>query len=222
MDLKAAIFDMDGTLINSLIAWEFIWKSVGDFCGIENFKPKEEHDRLARTMLYRDAIGMICREYNLNKDPQEVFLVAVKTLESFYATTVECKEGVIEFLEYLKSKNVKMCIATASDMHLLSVAIKHCGLDKYFSIFSSCKDVGKGKDSPQVFIRAAELLGVEISDAWVFEDSCTAIKTAAAAGFKTVAVFDANNYGQAEMQAVASEYIAKGETLMKLVAQGKI
>ncbi|MBQ2754656.1 MAG: HAD hydrolase-like protein [Clostridia bacterium] len=64
----------------------------------------------------------------------------------FYSEEVELKEGVAEFLEYLNSNGVKMCIAFATDIELIKIAVKHCNIEKYFTDILSCAETGKGKD----------------------------------------------------------------------------
>ena len=90
-------------------------------------------------------------------------------------------------------------------------------LYKYFPKVFSCGAIGKGKEHPDVFLMAAEYLGTEIGETVIFEDSLVAIETAVAAGFKTVGIYDRNNYGQDKIAEIANEYIADSETLLKLI-----
>ncbi len=216
--IKGAIFDMDGTLINSLIVWDMLWEDMGKkYLGREGFRPTKEDDKAVRTLIAVDALDLIHKNYGIGDSTEELNSFWDEYVTKFYAETVEIKDGVYEFLDELKSRDVKMCLASATDKKLLMVAIEKLGLGKYFSELLSCGDIGKGKEEPDIFLLAKEHLGTTLEETCVFEDSCVAIKTANKAGFKTVAIYDPFNYGQEEMKAVADEYIEKGETLLKLV-----
>ena len=127
------------------------------------------------------------------------------------------KEGVVKFLDFCLEKGIKMCIASATDVSLLKVVIEKFSFDKYFSDVLSCADIGKGKEEPDVFIKALDTLGTELSETCVFEDSQVAIETAHKAGFMTVGIFDRNNYGQDIIKKTADLYIGENETLLKLI-----
>jgi len=216
--IKGAIFDMDGTLINSLIVWDMLWEDMGKkYLGREGFRPTKEDDKAVRTLTAAGAMELIHNNYGIGENVEELLNFWDEYVIKFYTEVVEIKDGVYEFLDELKSRGVKMCLASATDKKLLMVAIEKLGLGKYFSELLSCGDIGKGKEEPDIFLLAKEHLGTSLEETCVFEDSCVAIMTANKAGFKTVAIYDQFNYGQEEMKAVADEYIARGETLLKLV-----
>ena len=216
--IKGAIFDMDGTLIDSLCVWDMSWEAMGKkFLGVDGFRPSKEDDKAVRTMLLSDAMDLIHEHYNMGKSGKELLDFVEEFDSNFYRYTVLAKPGVYEFLDELESRGIKMCLASATDKKLLTIAIEKLGLNKYFSELFSCGDIGKGKEEPDIFMIAKDHLGTEIAETCVFEDSLLAIKTANKAGFKTVAIYDKNNYGQEEMKKIADEYIADGETLVKLV-----
>ncbi|MFA7636187.1 MAG: HAD family phosphatase [Monoglobales bacterium] len=218
MKIKGAIFDMDGTLVDSLGFWNILWRKVGaEYLGDEGFRPSEEDDKKVRTMLLKDAMELIHKNYNAAKSGEELSEFANDTIIDFYENVVVLKQGVKEFLEYLKNKNVKMCIASATEKSLVELVLNHCGIKEYFPKLISCADIGKGKDSPEVFVAALEYLGTSINDTWVFEDSLVAIKTAADYGLKTVGIYDENNFGQDEIKEISEYYIDKNESLLKLI-----
>lgn len=218
MDFKAAIFDMDGTLINSLIFWDYLWAELGKrFLNNKDFKPSVEDDKKVRTATYKDAMQLIHDNYNICESGEQLLCVANELLIDFYSNTVELKSGVKEYLEYLKSKNIKMCVASATARDMVILAMKHCGIEEYFLEVFSCADLGKGKDEPDIYLQTVKFLGEEIEDICLFEDSVVAIETATKIGLPTVAIYDCFNYGQERMREIANEYIADGETLLKLV-----
>ena len=217
MDIKVAIFDMDGTLVDSLMLWDVFWSTFGErYLNDKSFVPSLEDDKKVRTLTLKDAMHLIHRNYNLGESGEELLALANTILNDFYANSVELKSGVREFLERCKNKGVKMCIASATAPELIDVAMKHCDIGKYFLKVFSCGTIGKGKDQPDVFLQAAEFLGAEIKETWLFEDSLTAIETATKIGMPTVGIYDRYNFGQDRIKKIATEYIAEGETLLKL------
>lgn len=218
MEIKAAIFDMDGTLVDSLMVWNVLWSRLGKkFLDDESFMPSEEDDKKVRTLTLKDAMALIHNNYGFGEDGEELLALANAMAVDFYANHVELKAGVRDFLEHCKKTGVKMCIASATATELIELAMEHCSLKQYFSGIFSCGKIGKGKEEPDVFLQAAEFLGENVKETWIFEDSLVAIKTAVKVGFPTVGIYDRFNFGQDEIKKIANEYIADGETLMKLV-----
>ncbi len=216
--IKGAIFDMDGTLIDSLCLWDMMWEAFGErYLGRKGFRPSAEADKAVRTMTLKDAMAMVHETYGLAESGEALWRAANDIIRDFYETKVQLKPGAREFLDHCRQAGIKMCIASASGPKLLKVAIDHCEIGDYFSHVLSCAQVGKGKDEPDIYLAAMEKLGTALEETCVFEDSHVAIETAHKLGMKTVAIYDRYNYGQEIMRAVADEYIADGETLMRLV-----
>lgn len=218
MNIKAAIFDMDGTLVDSLMLWDVIWATFGEkYLNDKTFTPSVEDDKKVRTLTLKDAMTLIHKNYNLGESGEELLAETNRIMTDFYANSVELKDGVREFLEHCKNNGVKMCIASATAPELIHIALKHCDIEKYFLKIFSCGTIGKGKDQPDVFLQAVDFLGTEIKDTWVFEDSLTAIETATKIGMPTVGIYDKFNYGQDIIKEIATEYINSTETLIKLI-----
>lgn len=218
MYIKAAIFDMDGTLVDSLMLWDVLWSNFGEhYLNDKNFTPTVEDDKKVRTLTLKDAMTLIHDNYNFGESGEELLREANLIVNDFYSNSVELKEGAREFLEHCKSSGVKMCIASATAAELIHTALKRCDIDKYFLKVFSCGEIGKGKDEPDVFLQAADFLGTETKDTWVFEDSLTAIETATRLGMPTVGIYDKYNYGQDRITEIATEYVGSSETLIKLI-----
>ena len=218
MNIKAAIFDMDGTLVDSLMLWDILWSTFGErYLNYKSFTPSAEDDKRVRTLTLKDAMKLIHDNYNIGESAESLLTETSRIMNDFYANSVELKDGVREFLEHCKSRGVKMCIASATAPELIHIALKHCDIEKYFLKIFSCGAIGKGKDEPDVFLQAVDFLGTEIKDTWVFEDSLTAIETATKIGMPTVGIYDKFNYGQDIIKEIATEYINSTETLIKLI-----
>ena len=202
--LKGAIFDFDGTLFDSMFVWETAGEIYLSSLGIntkENLKNSLKSMSLVQSAIY------IAEKYNLKLDTQEIMDGINKTVENFYFYTVQPKQGVIELLELLKSMNVKMCIATATDRYQVEAALKRCDMDKYFSEIFTCTEVGFGKDEPIIFQKAMEHLNTSKDDTVIFEDAYHAVKTAKSNGFLTVAVYDSSERRQSEIRTLTDCYL---------------
>ncbi|MBQ3057496.1 MAG: HAD family phosphatase [Clostridia bacterium] len=218
MNIKAAIFDMDGTLVDSLMLWNVLWARFGEkYLNNKAFTPSIEDDKKVRTLTLKDAMILIHNNYKLGVDGKELLDLANKIMADFYSTKVELKYGVLEFLEHCRKNNVKMCVATATAPELVYLAIKHCGIEKYFLKIFSCKTLGKGKEHPDIFLCAADFLGETLEETWVFEDSLVAIETAAKIGMHTVGIYDKLNFGQEKIEKIATKYIGKDKSLLELI-----
>ena len=217
-NIKGAIFDMDGTLVDSLMLWNIVWEKFGEvFCEKKRFLPSVTDDKKVRTMTLKDAMYYLHTQYDIGNNGQELLDETNRIMIDFYSNKVKLKEGVRAFLEYCYSNGIKMCIASATDINLIKIAVEHCDIEKYFKNILSCAEIGKGKEQPDIYIKAQECLGTKTEETCVFEDSHIAIETADNLGMKTVGIYDKYNYGQEEIEKTATVYIAEGETLEKLM-----
>lgn len=218
MQYKGLIFDLDGTLADSLGFWGIAWDAFGKkYNNGASFCPSAEDEKAIRTMLMSDAMELIHRHYGFGENGKELTDLATALLHDFYENKVLLKPGVREFLEYYYAKGVPMCIASASALDLVLVAAKHCDIEKYFVRILSCSELGMGKDKPDIYLYAASVLGTPVEETCVVEDSLTALRTAKAAGMPTIGIYDQHTPLQEEIAAVSDEYIACGETLEKLI-----
>lgn len=217
LEIQAAIFDMDGTLVDSLMLWDVLHdayeQAYPDKVGTVI---SEEHNRLIRVLPLPESMTILHDHYGLGESAEELATLTQRVFFDFYSNRVQLKEGVREFLDALQRRDVRMCLASATPLPLVNAALEHCGINGYFEKVLSCGEIGKGKDVPDIYLIAKEMMG-NLPQTWVFEDAYVAVSTAVQSGLPMVAIYDRYNPHQDKIRALAQEYIAPGETLLKLL-----
>lgn len=185
--IKSAIFDMDGTIINSMGEWE----TAGDrYIKSLGLTSDRDFNRKSLGLSLIEVAPILKEYYGIIKTNREIKDGINKVMEDFYFNKSELKSGALEFLDKLKSKGVKMCLATATDRHLVERALKRNKIDGYFNRIFTTAEVGKGKVSPDIYRLACDFLGTDKSETFVFEDAFYAGNTAKKDGFKLACVYD--------------------------------
>ena len=201
MRINGAIFDMDGTLTDSMQVWKTVGSEFLKGCG---FVPKDDVDRKFCSMSVFEAVKFLKRDYDLPGDEKEIIEAIDRSVERRYLKEVPLKPGVLEFLEFLSEKNVAMSVATATDKYMADAALSRLGIRHYFKDILTSQIVGKGKSEPDIYLRSAELLGTKAEETAVFEDSVVAVNTAKRAGFFVAGLYDDSfSYAWDEVQRVA-------------------
>lgn len=188
MDFKAAIFDFDGTIADSMPMWaDFASRFVKHMGAV----PRPGLDKLVNAMSVQEAEVYLNQEYFKNFTAQEVHEAVDAYVTERYQKGFAPKKGIMEFIKALSERGVVMCIATATDRKPVSLALNALGLSSYFEFIITCTDVGVGKNhSPAVFDFALQKLGAKKEQTLIFEDSLYAARTACAAGYTVAGVYD--------------------------------
>lgn len=213
MRICGAIFDMDGTLLDSMSVWDTIGE---DYLRSIGYEPREGLNEALKTMSLVQAARYCQTEYGVALSIDEIVAGVNAMLERYYRFEAPLKPGVAELLAQFREKGVKMCVATATDRYLVEAALDRCGVLSYFGKIFTCGEVGYGKDKPDIFEAALRLLGTKKAETLVFDDALHAILTAKEAGFPVAAVYDSHEKAQDEIRDLADIYLEDLTQLNKL------
>lgn len=205
MTIKGAIFDLDGTLLDSMLIWDNAGEQYLRSLGIV---PENDIKTTLKNMSMIQGAKYMQKTYHLNKSCEEIIAGVNAVVEHFYMEEVQPKTGVKEFLQRLAKDGVRMCIATATDKYLVASALKRLEMEQYFEKLFTCSEVGHGKDEPHIYETALRYLGTTKENTLVFEDAAYAIETAKTAGFVVAAVYDISEEKQKRVQELSDYYIA--------------
>ena len=218
MNINGAIFDCDGTLVDSLGFWDIYYKKVGDtFLGGSRFIPDPVDDKAMRTQNIYFLGKIMHGKYGFSNSNQQIIDWTLSIFEWYYREVVELKAGVREMLIHLAQKGVRLCIASAAERRFIELILTKHDVLKYFDGIISCTEVGAGKDKPDVFLAAERFLGTQHESTWIFEDSLLAIETAKNAGFHVVGVYDKFGFGQNRAKDLSDEFIDDGGSFTELI-----
>lgn len=204
MKIEGAIFDLDGTLLDSMGIWD---RAGEDFLLSLGITPRENLAETLKEMSLSQAAEYLQDQYGVSKSVDEIIRDVCHLVEDFYIEKVPLKEGVKEVLEQLAKNHVKMCVATASERRLVDLALTRCGVRQYFAEIFTCNELGLGKDSPKIYEMALSHLGTPKENTFVFEDAIHAIRTAKAAGFPVVGIYDASEKDQETVRSLSDIYL---------------
>lgn len=191
MDKKFAIFDMDGTLVDSMGCWN---RLADEYLIQRGFPPlgREVKERsIAMTML--ESAQLFIDLYGLSGTPEQIAGEINALMEEHYRADIFLKPGAAALLERLRSAGVKMCVASSTNPVLIDLCLRRLGVRDCFEFLLSCEEVGEGKNRPTVYLEAARRLGGSPENTIVFEDILVAAATAKKAGFSLGVIYDANS-----------------------------
>lgn len=203
MNFKGAIFDLDGTLLDSMPFWETLGS---EYLKAKGIIPRENVDGTLKTMSLQQGARYLKREFSIPGSEDEIIDEIVAMIEDIYLSKAPLKAGALPLLERLYEEKVRMCIATATENSLAKAALERLGALRYFDFILTCFDTGMGKDRPEFFLKALELLNTPKEETIVFEDALYAIKSAKAAGLLVVAVYDESFHEEREEIRVISDF----------------
>ena len=203
--IRGAIFDLDGTLLDSNGYWE---KAPEAWLAALGKRAKPGLGRAIFSMTLPEAADYLIAEYGLAQTPEEIAAGVNAAMERFYRQDVPLKPGVPALLRALEERGVPCAVASVTDKALVETALRRFGLLPRFAAIVTTEEAGAGKHAPDVYLLAAERLGAVPAETLVFEDALHALITAKNAGFRTVGIYDAASADrQAEIRGVSEFYL---------------
>ena len=186
-NIRYIIFDMDGTLLDSLSVWA---DSDREFITGLGYDYDPAHSKAMKTMHFDSACEYLVREFSLPLSPKTVGEKILEIVEERYINHVSLKPGAEAFINAAEKCGIKMCVATSNKKKLAEDALRARGIFDKLKFVLTSDEVGCGKESPEIFLKAAEMLGGKPSETAVFEDSLHAVMSAKSAGFFVVGMSD--------------------------------
>ncbi|SCJ50973.1 Phosphatase YniC [uncultured Eubacterium sp.] len=185
--IKGAIFDVDGTLLDTMPIWTNSGANYLASLGIEA-EPRLGDKLFAMTVDM--GAEYLKANYGLPQSCREIAKGINGIVEGHYFNDADFKLGARELLDRMKSAKIPLAIATSTEKYCIEAAFDRLGYKDYFDVILTCGEVGASKSNPKIFFEAVAALGTPIEDTWLFEDGLYSIKTAKAEGFKIVGVYD--------------------------------
>ncbi len=211
-NIKGAIFDLDGTLLDSMWVWHEVDRRFLNTRGHE--VPTDYMDAINHMTLNETANYTIER-FKLSDSPQALIDEWISLAKSAYESEVKLKPNVREYLQRLASRGVSIGIATALSGELAELVLSNCGVLHYFRNITNVSEVSRGKSFPDVYLKSAKKMNLNPSDCVVFEDILQGLTSAKAGGFMTVGVFDSSSMSSIEdIKNVSNIYINDFAELM--------
>lgn len=184
---KGAIFDMDGTLTDSM----YIWDTAGiTYLKQQGKEPEPDLREKLRPLSLPQAASLFQKEYGVTASCGEILQGLKEITEKEYRENVTLKDGVLPLLSDLKANGVLLAVASSSPRSTVLMVLQRLEILSYFDYVVTCEDVGRGKEDPAVYHRAASLMGTDPAHTLVFEDALHAALTASAAGYCVIGVYD--------------------------------
>ncbi|RYQ20325.1 beta-phosphoglucomutase [Bifidobacterium pseudolongum subsp. pseudolongum] len=187
---KAAIFDLDGTLLDSMGVWDQIDAA---FLAKRGIAVPDDYMETVTAMQFRDIARYTIDRFGLDDTEDELMDEWDRMAHDAYTSVVRPKAHALDYLRYLKDTGARLAVATTMPAGLRAPALRHVGMLGMFDAIVGVDDVGRGKEHPDIYLEAAARVGVPAHAATVFEDLLAGVRSAVRAGMRVWGVYDASS-----------------------------
>lgn len=203
--IEAVIFDLDGSLVDSM----WMWRDIDiEYLGRYGIECPSDIQAAIEGMSFSETAVYFKERFQIPDSLEEIKATWNEMARYKYLHEVPFKKGIPVFLETCRLRGIKLGIATSNSRELVEEIAKVHGLKDYFSCIMTACEVAKGKPAPDIYLAVAANLGVETSKCLVFEDIVPGIMAGKAAGMKVCAVEDAYSvYQRSDKEKLADYYI---------------
>lgn len=202
-NIQAVLFDLDGSLVDSM----WIWKQIDiDYLGRFGYELPETLQSEIEGMSFLETAQYMKKRFNIPQEIEEMIDDWNRMAWDKYENEVFLKPGAAEFLQECTKRGIRLGIASSNSRELVENVIQARGLQGVFGCIMTGSDNVKGKPAPDIYLRAAEGLGVEPANCLVFEDIVQGIQAGKSAGMRVCAVEDAYSVHQWEEKKRLADY----------------
>ena len=207
--IKGVIFDIDGTLLDSMPLWNNLGERYLQKLGFTEEETEGLSQRIS-TMPFAEGIHYIKKEYSLDIAEERIREQLQKMIAGAYRDEINLKAGAKEYLQFLKERGIPCILATAGDASLATVALKRLKVWEEFQGLLLCEEFNTSKREAKIYFLAMERLSLsKPEDVLVFEDVLHAIKSAKQAGFQVCGILDEANREDWEKIQEVADFTAK-------------
>ncbi|MGI5891825.1 MAG: thiamine phosphate synthase [Bacillota bacterium] len=184
---QGMIFDMDGTLLDSLPAWSQL---TDNFLLKFQVNPPPDIHKIIEKFTLEESAKYFADNFPVSMTGREILAQWRQEMSDQYKYHIKLKPGVKEFVSIMYEKGVKMCVATLTDKNLAQIALERLGVAQYMQFIITVEEAGQRKTNPKIYLEAAKKLGCDPQDCMVFEDALYAVSAAKNAGFSVCGIID--------------------------------
>ena len=209
---QTAIFDLDGTLVDSMWIWEtVITRSLEK----RNIPPDKSLEEKFRDMTFTQSAQFVVEAFHINETPQALMDDWNSIIFDDYKNHIRLKPGAYEYIKKLKNQGIKLAIATSNFKEAVEAVLSSNGVWADFSFVITSDEIGKNKSFPDIYLSCAKALNTLPENCMVFEDILLACSTAKKAGMQVTGVYDQMSaQDRSKMEELCNRYIVSFEELL--------